>query len=171
MDFGPSSCSATVSWLPCFPSVKRTSLRPILQYSVHLHRPRNLACIVSLLCKILRRAMTFFLQLGLCVVFLGSLLHNLLVGIVYKGYLLLFHPCLCHGVSRVWILILRNVVTVQTSLPISCLTVAPFSLLLLAVICARVGTVSIIRNMKYWLFIPLVAVLLLIGGYTTFPSR
>ena len=85
--------------------------------------------------------------------------------------LLLFQPYLHHGVSRVWTIMPRNVVTVRVSLFTSCLVVAPFSLLLLAVVCALVGLISVTREMKGCPFILLVAVLLFLGGYITFISR
>ena len=66
---------------------------------------------------------------------------------------------------------LRNVVTVRASLSTSCLAFAPFSLLLLAVVCERVGTVSVTGGMKGWPFILLVEMLLFLGGYITFVSR
>ena len=47
------------------------ALCPVLPYSFHLRHLRNLACTVSSSCNVLRRAMTFCIQLGLWVVFLG----------------------------------------------------------------------------------------------------
>ena len=66
---------------------------------------------------------------------------------------------------------LHILVTVRASLSASCLGVAPFSLLLLAVVCALIGLISVIGEMKGWPFILLVAVLLFLGGYITFVSR
>ena len=91
---------------------------------------------------------------------------------LFKGVICFcFQPCLRHGVSRVWILVLHNVVTVRASLSTSCLVVAPFSLMLPAVVCALVGLVFVTREMKGWPFILLVAALLFLGGYITFVSR
>ena len=62
-------------------------------------------------------------------------------------------------------------VTVRASLSTSSLSVAPFSLLLLAVVWELIGTVLVTREMKGLLFILLVAALLFIGGYITVVSR
>ena len=85
--------------------------------------------------------------------------------------MLLFQLGLHHGVSRVWILMLRNVVTVRASPSTSFLVVAPLSLLLLVVVCAHAGIIFVTRGMKGFPFILLVAALLFLGGYITFVSR